>query len=154
MKVINPFQMNNWDISYLFIFILIIQTLLWIIIFFNLNGNHIPIISEILASISLFYINGVLILRILRIHNLGNIENFLYSVGLSIAVTMFLGMAIDLIYPLFGITTPISTLPLIITFTVFTTFLCFLSHARDKTFKNHSYIINDFFHKKQLYLQV
>ena len=140
MKVINPFQMNNWDISYLFIFILIIQTLLWIIIFFNLNGNHIPIISEILASISLFYINGVLILRILRIHNLGNIENFLYSVGLSIAVTMFLGMAIDLIYPLFGITTPISTLPLIITFTVFTTFLCFLSHARDKTFKNHSYI--------------
>jgi len=140
MKVINPFQMNNWDISYLFIFILIIQTLLWIIIFFNLNGNHIPIISEILASISLFYINGVLILRILRIHNLGNIENFLYSVGLSIAVTMFLGMAIDLIYPLFRITTPISTLPLIITFTVFTTFLCFLSHARDKTFKNHSYI--------------
>ena len=140
MKVINPFQMNNWDISYLFIFILIIQTLLWIIIFFNLNGNHIPIISEILASISLFYINGVLILRILRIHNLGNIENFLYSVGLSIAVTMFLGMAVDLIYPLFGIKTPISTLPLIITFTVFTVCLCFLSHARDKSFENQTYI--------------
>ncbi len=140
MKLINPFQMNNWDISYLFIFILIIQTFLWIIIFFNLNGNHIPIISEILASISLFYINGVLILRILRIHNLGNVENFLYTVGLSIAVTMFLGMAVDLIYPLFGITTPISTLPLIITFTVFTAFLCFLSHARDKTFRNHTYI--------------
>ena len=77
MKVINPFQMNNWDISYLFIFILIIQTFLWITILFNLTGNHIPIISEILASISLFYINGILILRILRIHSLGNIENFL-----------------------------------------------------------------------------
>lgn len=140
MKVINPFQMNNWDISYLFIFILIIQTFLWITILFNLTGNHIPIISEILASISLFYINGVLILRILRIHSLGNIENFLYSVGLSIAVTMFLGMAVDLIYPLFGIKTPISTLPLIITFTVFTVCLCFLSHARDKTFINQTYI--------------
>ena len=140
MKVINPFQMNNWDISYLFIFILIIQTFLWITILFNLTGNHIPIISEILASISLFYINGVLILRILRIHSLGNIENFLYSVGLSIAVTMFLGMAVDLIYPLFGIKTPISTLPLIITFTVFTVCLCFLSHARDKSFKNQTYI--------------
>ena len=140
MKVINPFQMNNWDISYLFIFILIIQTFLWITILFNLTGNHIPIISEILASISLFYINGVLILRILRIHSLGNIENFLYSVGLSIAVTMFLGMAVDLIYPLFGIKTPISTLPLIITFTVFTVCLCFLSHARDKSFENQTYI--------------
>ena len=140
MKVINPFQMNNWDISYLFIFILIIQTFLWITILFNLTGNHIPIISEILASISLFYINGVLILRILRIHSLGNIENFLYGVGLSIAVTMFLGMAVDLIYPLFGIKTPISTLPLIITFTVFTVCLCFLSHARDKSFKNQTYI--------------
>ena len=96
MRVINPFQMNNWDISYLFIFILIIQTFLWITVFFELNGNHIPIISEILTSISLFYINGVLILRILRIHNLGNIENFLYTVGLSIAVTMFMGMAIDI----------------------------------------------------------
>ena len=140
MKVINPFQMNNWDISYLFIFILLIQTFLWITILFNLTGNHIPIISEILASISLFYINGVLILRILRIHSLGNIENFLYSVGLSIAVTMFLGMAVDLIYPLFGIKTPISTLPLIITFTVFTVCLCFLSHARDKSFENQTYI--------------
>ncbi len=140
MRFINPFQMNNWDISYLFIFILIIQTFLWIIVFFDLMDNHIPIISEILASISLFYINGVLILRILRIHNLGNIENFLYSIGLSIAVTMFLGMAIDLIYPVFGITTPISTLPLIITFTVFTAFLCILSHSRDRTFRNQTYI--------------
>jgi uncharacterized membrane protein len=140
MRVINPFQMNNWDISYLFIFILIIQTFLWITVFFELNGNHLPIISVILTSISLFYINGVLILRILRIHNLGNIENFLYAVGLSIAVTMFLGMAIDLIYPVFGIKTPISTLPLIITFTVFTTFLCILSHSRDRTFENQTYL--------------
>ena len=53
---------------------------------------------------------------------------------------MFLGMAVDLIYPLFGIKTPISTLPLIITFTVFTVCLCFLSHARDKSFKNQTYI--------------
>jgi len=140
MKVLNPFQMNNWDISYLFIFILIIQTFLWITIFFNLTGNHIPIISEILTSISLFYINGVLILRILKVHNLGDIENFLYTVGFSITVTMFLGMAIDLIYPLFGIQTPISTLPLIITFTVCTFFLCLLSYSRDKTFSKHSYI--------------
>jgi len=49
-------------------------------------------------------------------------------------------MAVDLIYPLFGIKTPISTLPLIITFTVFTVCLCFLSHARDKSFKNQTYI--------------
>ncbi len=132
--------MNNWDIRDLFAFILLMEIFLWIVVSFNLMGEHIPIISEIITSIVLFYINGVLVLRILRIHSLGNIENFLYAVGLSIALTMFLGMTIDIMYPLLGITTPISTLPLIVTFTLFTTFLCILSQLRDKTYYNPSYI--------------
>ena len=96
MKVINPFQMNDWDIKNILIFIFIIQLSLWIIVGLSYIGINIPIISEILTFLSLFFINGILILRILKIHDLGNVENLLYAVGLSLAATMFLGMLIDL----------------------------------------------------------
>ena len=136
MKVINPFQMNAWDIKDLLIFIFIIQVSLWIIVGLSYIGMNVPIISSILAFLSLFFINGVLILRILKIHDLGNIENLLYSVGLSLAVTMFLGMLIDLICPFFGILDPISKLPLMIMFTLFTLFLCYICYSLNKTTYN------------------
>ena len=141
MKIMNPLQMTDWDIKYLFKFIIIIQALLWI----NAGLNsfqiiHIPIIGEITSFISLLFINGVLILRILRIHGLGNIENLSYSVGLSITVVMILGMIIDIFYPLLGIQKPISLLPLMITFTLFTLLLCYLSYKRDGTYSRESSI--------------
>ena len=128
--------MNDWDIKNLFRFIIVIQTILWISAGLNSFYVHIPVVSEVSAFISLIFINGVLILRILRIHGLGNIETLLYSVGLSIASLMFLGMIIDLIYPLFGIQKPISLIPLLITFTLFTVFLSVLSYYRDGNYKN------------------
>ena len=136
MKVINPFQMNDWDIKDLLIFIFIIQLSLWIIVGLSYKGINIPILGDILTFLSLFFINGILILRILKIHDLGDIENLLYSVGLSLASTMFLGMLIDLIYPFFGILHPISKLPLMITFTFFTLFLCYICYSWNKTTYN------------------
>jgi uncharacterized membrane protein len=43
-------------------------------------------------------------------------------------------MLVDFAYPLMGITQPISTDPLLITFTIFTGFLCYLSYRRDKNY--------------------
>ena len=140
MKIMNPFKMNNWDIKNLFKFIIIIQIILWITAGLTYIGIHIPIISETAAFISLIFINGVLILRILRIHSLGNIESFLYSIGLSVAVAMFLGMIIDLVYPVLGIKYPITIMPLMITFTVFTLFLCIVTFYRDEAFNKPDYI--------------
>ena len=46
MKIINPFQMNDWDIKNLFKFIIIIQILLWITAGLNFYWDvHIPIIK-------------------------------------------------------------------------------------------------------------
>lgn len=128
--------MNDWNIKHLFIVVIIFQILLWITTGFDLIGIHIPIIREISAFISLFFLNGVLILRILKIHGLENIKTILYSVGLSIASIMFFGMLIDLVYPFLGISKPIALIPLMITFTIFTAFLCILSYLRDKKYQN------------------
>ena len=102
MKILNPFQMNDWDIKNIYKFIIIIQLLMWITAALNDIGIHIPIISETVTFISLIFINGVLILRIFKIHGLGNIETLLYAIGLSIASAMFLGMIIDILYPVLG----------------------------------------------------
>ena len=136
MKLMNPFQMNDWNIKHLFVVVIIFQIVLWLTIISDLIGIHIPIIRGISALISLFFLNGVLILRILRIHGLESIKSILYSIGLSIASIMFFGMFIDLVYPFLGITRPISLMPLLITFTLFAAFLCILSYLRDRTYHN------------------
>ncbi len=126
--------MNDWNIKDLFIFVIAVQIILLVTAGLNNIGLNIPIIQVIAAFISLIYLNGILLLRILRIHGLGNIENVLYAVGLSIAAGMFFGMLINLTYPLLGITKPISLIPLIITFTIFTGLLLALSYMRDRTY--------------------
>lgn len=48
-------------------------------------GFDIPILRQIVGFIFLTFVPGVLILRILKIHNIGLIESLLCSVGLSLA---------------------------------------------------------------------
>ena len=143
MKFVNPIQMNDWDVRDLILVVIIFQLIIWITTYVQLNGSHIPIIRELSSFIVLFFLNGVTILRILNIHELGNIKTILYSVGLSIASLMFLGMIIDLLYPLVGIVKPISVTPLLITFTIFALFLCVLAYLRDSTYSNPSILNTD-----------
>jgi uncharacterized membrane protein len=134
MKFLNPFKINDWNIKYFLTTVILFQVLLWVTVILDFNNINIPFIRGIVAFIALFFLNGMLILRILRIHELDSIKNLLYSLGLGTASIMFFGMFVDLVYPFLGITLPISTDPLLITFTVFTGLLCYLSFRRDKEF--------------------
>ena len=53
---------------------------------------EIPVLGQIVGFIVLTFIPGFLILRIIKPHKLGVTESLLYSVGLSIAFVMFLGL--------------------------------------------------------------
>ena len=136
MKFMNPFQMNDWNVRDVILIVLIFQLIVWITAIVQINNVHLPIVRELSSFIVLFFLNGVLILRILNIHGLGNIKTILYSVGLSIASLMFFGMMIDLVYPVLGIAKPISIIPLLITFTIFAVFLCAVAYLRDSTYEN------------------
>ncbi|WP_048190936.1 DUF2206 domain-containing protein [Methanobacterium sp. SMA-27] len=134
MKMLNPLKMNDWNIKHLIIIIIIFQALTWITTILNYREIDIPFLRVFTTFIVMFFLNGILILRILRIHEIGNIKTILYSFGLSITTIMFFGMLVDLVYPFLGIDKPISTFPLLITFTLFTAFLCVLSYRRDNIF--------------------
>ena len=80
------------------------------------------------------FIPGILILRILKIHEIGNIETLLYSVGLSLTILMITGFIMNFIYPMFGILKPISLYYLLITISGLVTILIVLSYKIDKNY--------------------
>ena len=140
MKIINPLQLNDLNIRSFLKIILAIQLALWGAIGLDAIGLQIPIIRQLIGFIYLTFIPGIIILRILKLHKLGNIETPLYTIGLSITTLMFTGLLMNMVYPFFGISRPISTMPLIITISILVLILCILSYVRDKDFSNPSYV--------------
>ncbi len=123
--------MNNWTIGKLLRVIVAIQFALLGLIGFAFIGHDIPFLRQVIGFIYLAFIPGILILRILKLHKLDYIETLLYSVGLSIAFVMFLGFFMNMLYPLIGISKPISILPLVVTLTVAVTVLCIIAYLRE-----------------------
>lgn len=97
-------------------------------------GFDIPILRQIVGFIFLTFIPGILILRILRIHNIGIVESLAYSVGLSLSFIMFSVASINFILPLMGVSRPISLLPVTATLAVLTLTLMPIAYVRDRGF--------------------
>lgn len=140
MKIRNFLKINNWEISKFLSVIYIIQILLLGLIGLEFIGIKIPILRELIAFIYLLFVPGFLILRILRLHNLNNIETLLYTVGLSTAILMFLGFFINMVYPFFGISKPLSLRYLIITLAGIVIILSILSYFIDRDFSAPDFI--------------
>ena len=140
MRISNPFQINDWGIKKFLKVVLAVQLALWGVIGFDALGLQIPILRQLIGFIYLTFIPGIIILRILKLHKLGNIETLLYTVGLSLFTLMFTGLLMNYIYPFFGISGPISLTPLIITISAVVLALCVLSYVRDKGFSDPSFI--------------
>ena len=109
-------------------------------------GLEIPILRQAVGFIYLTFVPGFLIFKILQINNRNIIESLLYSVGLSLSFLMFTGALINFLYPLIGISKPISEISLIITISVIVLLLCFICYLRDKGYST-TFSIN----KKQLF---
>ena len=132
MEFRNIFTLNDWKFKEFMYAILIIQVLMWIVGYFSLNNNHIPIFNDIITLLYLALVPGAIILRVLRLHRLGNTFTTLLSVGLSILSVILVGLFMNQIYPLVGITRPIETIPLLVTLTVFNLILLFIAYKRDR----------------------
>ena len=141
MKIINPLQMNDWGIKGFLTVVLAIQLAMWGVISLDLINLHIPILRQLVAIIYLTFIPGILIIRILKLHKLGNIEVILYSVGLSLFTLMFTGFFMNAIFPLFGIFHPISLYPLVYTISIFVVILSIFAYIRDRSFSSSEQII-------------
>ncbi len=125
---------NDWEIKKcLYLSLAILLAMLGLVGLAGL-GFDVPGLRQIVGFIFLTFVPGILILRVLKIHNIGIVESLLYSVGLSLAFIFFSGLFANFALPLIGITRPISIFPIMATLTGFTLILMPIAYKRDKGF--------------------
>jgi uncharacterized membrane protein len=136
MQIINPLQLNDWEFKKFLIFILSLQLALWGTIYLDALGLHIPILRQLIGFIYLTFVPGILILRILNLHKLGKINSLLYAIGLSLTTLMFTGFFINAIFPLLGISHPMSVWPLVFSIGIVVLILSICAYIRDRSFSS------------------
>lgn len=132
MHLPDPFRMNDWNNRTFFWVFQAIQFAFLAVICLDLVGYYIPIAREALAFLYLTFLPGVLVLKALRLHDLGAIETVLYSVGLSLVVAMLTGLTANIAYPLLGYTRPFSFTILLLTLVAVVQVLLYLALNRDR----------------------
>ena len=127
-------QINDWNIKSFLVFIFSVQMGVCGSIGLDLVGIKLPIIRQLLVATYLLFIPGTIILRCLKIHRIGAVKSFLYSVGLSISFLMFIGFFMNQLHAYSIYNKPISQNPMVSVISFFIFILCFLCYKIDKDF--------------------
>lgn len=136
MQIDNPLQANDWPIRKFLIVVLALQLAFWGLIGLEIIGLPVFIVRQLVGFIFIVFLPGLLWLRILRLHQLGNIQSILYVVGMSIATLMFTGLIINAVYPILGVIKPISFGSLIMTICIEILGMCAIAYIRDRDFSD------------------
>ncbi|MGB8707603.1 MAG: DUF2206 domain-containing protein [Dehalococcoidia bacterium] len=126
---------NDWEIKNCLVLLGSLLLAMLGLIGLAVLGFDIPVLRQIIGFIFLTFIPGILILRILRIHNIGIIESLVYSVGLSLASIMFTGAFLNFALPYIGVSNPISLMPVTIALVVLSIILIAIAYIRDRNFQ-------------------
>ena len=92
----------------------------------------IPYIRQILGFLFLTFLPGLLILQILKSNKIEFTEKFVLTVGLGISFLMFFGLLLNNLSLGFGYKSPLSTVPLLISFNLATVALTFIAYRMNK----------------------
>jgi len=78
----------------------------------------VPLFRQIFGFLFLSLIPGIIILRGLKLNSIGTANTFVFGVGLSVLFTMGFGLLLTTILPFLGYESPLSTISLIIFFSI------------------------------------
>lgn len=110
--------------------VITVQVLLALSVISETAGLSVPLVREVLTIVYLTIVPGLLLSLLLRLENRPLPTLISYIVGLSFVGVMAVGGVISIAFPAVGITNPISTVPLLMTFLVLTSTLLFVTHSR------------------------
>lgn len=138
LKMIHDLKPRNF-----LLFIIILQGIVYFVIFFD-----IPVARQIIGFFYFTVIPGLTIIKLLRLDmRLEFLEIVLLSVGLSMSSIMLLGLAINELGHLCGISQPLSTVPMLIILNSLILISVFFAYLKNKEVKFciiHSASINRF----------
>jgi uncharacterized membrane protein len=113
--------------------ILLLQFALYVTIIFD-----IPIARQVVGFIYFTFIPGFVIIKLLKFEKLDGVETILFSVGLSIAFLMVLGLVVNDFGFLFGLSQPLSLNPLLLCLSGIILILGIAAYARNNNSKPQS----------------
>ncbi len=111
-----------------------IQAVFLLLIAGRLSGVSVPVITEIVGIVYLSFLPGVLILTILKLNRFGISLTICYAVGISLIFNMMLGFIINVTFAFAGINTPLSTISLLITWSIVVALLTYLAYRQRECF--------------------
>ena len=131
MLISNPLKMNDWHFSRFIKTVIALQVLILLSLFLSIYGFVIPVFTPLIGFVYLTFVPGYLILRILRLHNLGNVKSLMFGVGLSLFVLMFTGYSLNMCLPVFGVKAPLTLVNLGVCYTGLVVVLSVIAFLRD-----------------------
>jgi uncharacterized membrane protein len=140
MRILNPLLLNDWEINKTLQAVVLIQAAVLLCLCLAYLGFGIPMIQVPISFAYLTFIPGILLLRVLRLHKLGNVRTLLYSMGLSLSLLMAAGIVLNTVFLRIGFPNPMSLLPLAAAITSLVLVLCVFSYVRDREFSNPVYV--------------
>jgi len=87
--------------------LLFLQSMLYLTVFVD-----VPVARQVVGFIYFTFLPGFIILKLLKLNELDRIETILFSVGFSVAFLMIAGLLINEFSLLFGVSQPLSIVPL------------------------------------------
>jgi uncharacterized membrane protein len=95
----------------------------------------IPVARQIIGFFYFAFIPGIVIIKLLRLNEIENLEMLLFSTGISIAFLILVGLLLNELGPLFGLSRPLSTPSLLVTLNSLILAFAFLACCRDNGIK-------------------
>lgn len=150
-EIVSIFRVNDWNIKQYVLFIAIIQLSTLFMVGVDNIYKSIPLspaFTAVLGAIFLLYVPGSIILRILKLHNMPTLNTILFTVGISLATIMFLGLLINIVGTLLAIPNPLSPNIVIISFFIVYWILLVISYISDRNYSASTRIgLEEQFHR-------
>jgi uncharacterized membrane protein len=90
-----------------------------------------PVLREVIVFGFLSFIPGFAVLKLFKLKQISIVDTIIFSVGLSIALIMFIGLLVNQLSLLVGFSNPLSTMPLTLAISAFTIAVFFIAFMRD-----------------------
>lgn len=120
----------KWKSKDFLLFILFLQLIVDITVFLD-----IPVARQVIGFLYFTFIPGIVIIKLLKLNEIGRVEKLLFSVGFSVAFLMLAGLLINELGPFFGISEPLSMMPLLVILNSLVLVCAILLYFRDESIK-------------------
>src|SRR6266567_5278981 len=136
----NPMQVNDWSFHRLFATTVALTASLWGLVGLAALGIRTDLERAIVTLAYVGYLPGILTLRALRMHKLGSAKTLLYGAGVSLTMLMFIVVALNSLFGILRLQSPISLWPLLVAVTLLVLGLCALDYFVDRGYDNPEYV--------------